>query len=238
MTRGTLNVMCDDRDYQLDKGQYLIFRPARCSAAPKSLTATSTGCILLRRPRSPPEQNMSAPLASSQSVICLPAHQMIRQINRVVAMLQQLQDCVRDQSGPLQNDLMTSVVLCELARQTAVAALPGASRSRSHVCDDILDYIKWNIRSDLRVADIARTFGYNEKYLSHLFSKIFGMPLKQYILKEKIETAMLLIRDTSQDLKSISTELGFNYYHNFMRAFKLSSGLTPTQYRSTYAARR
>jgi len=229
VTRGTLHINCNQNEYALSKGDYLIFPPDSIQHGSRISDCDFYWLHFFIA-------DNGAAKATAKS-ISLPVHASVKNLNRLVVMLQQLQDCIRDLSSPLQNDLMTSLVLCELSHQLHPREKADAGAERSQIYNDILDYIKWNIRLDLRVSDIARAFGYNEKYLSHLFAKLSGQPLKQYILREKIETALLLMKDTNQDLKQIAADLGFGYYHNFMRAFKLITGLTPTEYRGAYSRR-
>lgn len=78
----------------------------------------------------------------------------------------------------------------------------------------MLDYIKLNRANNLRVSDIALHFGYNEKYLSHLFRKLSGVPLKQFILKSKMDEANYLLTDTNLSIGEIAVKLGYTDAHN------------------------
>ena len=63
------------------------------------------------------------------------------------------------------------------------------------------------------------------------------MPLKQYILRAKIEQANFLLTDTNKSISEISRELGFSDNHNFSRTYKRLTGLTPSEYRDTFSKR-
>lgn len=82
-----------------------------------------------------------------------------------------------------------------------------------------------------------RLFTYNEKYLSHLFRQLSGMPLKQFILKSKIDEANYLLTDTNLSIGEIAVKLGYTDAHNFARTYKKSTGLSPSAYREAYAKR-
>ena len=101
----------------------------------------------------------------------------------------------------------------------------------------MLDYIKLNRANNLRVSDIALHFGYNEKYLSHLFRKLSGVPLKQFILKSKMDEASYLLTDTNLSIGEIAVNLGYTDAHNFARTYKKCTGLLPSAYRESYAKR-
>lgn len=97
--------------------------------------------------------------------------------------------------------------------------------------------VKLNYCNNLRVSDIALHFGYNEKYLSHLFRQLSGMPLKQFILKSKIDEANYLLTDTNLSIGEIAVKLGYTDAHNFARTYKKCTGLSPSAYREAYAKR-
>lgn len=80
-------------------------------------------------------------------------------------------------------------------------------------------------------------FGYNEKYISHLFKELSGMPLKHFIVKTKMDEANFLLTDTNLDIKVIASRLGYPDAHNFARAYKQYTGLSPSAYREAYAKR-
>ena len=97
-----------------------------------------------------------------------------------------------------------------------------------------------NRRKGLKASNcsfIALHFGYNEKYLSHLFRQLSGMPLKQFILKSKIDEANYLLTDTNLSIGEIAVKLGYTDAHNFARTYKKSTGLSPSAYREAYAKR-
>ena len=102
---------------------------------------------------------------------------------------------------------------------------------------DIVDYISWRIRENIRVSEIAAYFGYNEKYITTFFKKSSGVSLKSYILSRKMELAQALLTDTNLPIAQIGYEIGFSDNHNFSSAFKKVTGQSPSAYRNSYAER-
>ena len=102
---------------------------------------------------------------------------------------------------------------------------------------DIVDYIQRNLHRNIKITEIAEEFGYNAKYLSHLFTEIRGIPLKQYILNQKIDAANFMLADNDKPVTDIAAELGFSDVHNFARTYKKLTGLTPSEYRNAFAKR-
>ena len=63
------------------------------------------------------------------------------------------------------------------------------------------------------------------------------LPLKQFILKSKIDEANYLLTDTNLSIGEIAVKLGYTDAHNFARTYKKSTGLSPSAYREAYAKR-
>ena len=88
---------------------------------------------------------------------------------------------------------MTSSILCQVyddiaaayAGQNAHSVSAASKKPRSQLYNDIVDYVVHNIHSNVTVSQVARHFGYNDKYLSHMFREIGGVTLKQFILQKK-----------------------------------------------------
>lgn len=156
---------------------------------------------------------------------------------KLVALMKQLQSNVRDGHSRLALNYETTSLLCELYSQLTKEEADVDKLSQKQIYSDMLDYIKLNYCNNLRVSDIALHFGYNEKYLSHLFRQLSGMPLKQFILKSKIDEANYLLTDTNLSIGEIAVKLGYTDAHNFARTYKKSTGLSPSAYREAYAKR-
>lgn len=170
--------------------------------------------------------------------LLIPSSFMLPKMEKAVILLRQLQNAVRD--GYHQNVLnyMATVVLCELHQQfdSQLNRFP-LEHKKSQLYHDIVDYVNRNIHKNITVSSIAQKFGYNEKYLSHMFGQISGLTLKQFILQSKIGEANFLLSDTNMRIEQISNSLGFSDCHNFMKCYKKITGLTPTEYRNSFSHR-
>ena len=167
----------------------------------------------------------------------LPAYSRLPNPERLIVLMKQMQDCIRTYGDREENDFYCTSVLCELKNQTKQRESTIKQDAAKQIYLDIVDYVKYSVNSNLLVRDIAAYFGYNEKYISHVFSRIAGMPLKQYILNQKMEHAKALLADGNSTIAEITDLCGFNDSHTFMRAFKKATGFTPSEYRNTYASR-
>lgn len=157
---------------------------------------------------------------------------------KVVVLMKQLQDAAKNKYPSLALDSMTTSVIAELYGQLqSPVEADTEMTAQKQIHSDIIDYIENNIEKNIKISDIAAHFGYNEKYLSHLFAEITGTTLKKFILSRKIDAANFMLADSNKAILDIAKSLGFSDSHNFSRAYKKMTGLTPSEYRNAFAGR-
>lgn len=245
MTEGTLYISYAEENFQVSNGEYLLlppkanawrqgFQPAYCefywlhfSYEPSDKAQTSS------LPSLP-----AFPGACQESVFSIPQQGKIPKPEKMVILMKQLQDSVKNNYPKLALNAMATCVLTELYSQLYLHSHENTSfRSGKQIYSDILDYVKLHISENIKVTDIAAHFGYNAKYLSHLFAEFTGISLKQFILNQKMDTASFMLTDSNQSIGDIARALGFSDSHNFSRAYKRVTGLTPSEYRNTFDKR-
>lgn len=99
---------------------------------------------------------------------------------------------------------------------------------------EIIDCIKINYNSSLSIKKIAKTFNYNPDYLSLAIKRFTGLSLLKYINKTKLDASKQLLLNSSFSISEIAKQVGFNDDKHFMKLFKKSEDVTPTQYRNAY----
>lgn len=178
------------------------------------------------------------PVGADESRILLPVQARIPRIDRLIVLLKQLQDCNQKYRNMNLNNYALTAILCELYGQLYLSGGKVAMRDgQVQLYSDILDYITWRVRENIKVSEIAEYFGYNAKYITTFFKKACGISLKQYILNRKIELAKALLTDTNEPVSQIGYDIGFTDNHNFSNTFKRLTGQTPSEYRNSYAQR-
>lgn len=73
--------------------------------------------------------------------------------------------------------------------------------------------------------------GYTEYYFSHKFKKEVGCSVTDFIIKEKISQAKLMLEGTNDTIQSISDALSFSNRSYFYTCFQKLTGLSPSEYR-------
>jgi AraC-like DNA-binding protein len=175
----------------------------------------------------------------SDTKLFIPVQVSLSSPEKIVILMKQLQDSIRHNYNHSFENYITTTILWEIHNQFILPqlTLSADTKSKCQVYNDILDYVHLKLAQNIKVSDIAKHFGYNEKYLSHLFKDVAGMPLKQYILHKKINQAKFLLTDTNHTVHAISSSLCFSDHHYFMKLFKQKVGLTPSEYRNAFSKR-
>ena len=98
-----------------------------------------------------------------------------------------------------------------------------------------VDYIYKNLHRPLTLKMAAEHEHLDPSYLSKLFAKEMGIPIKAYILKAKVTTAQSILTFSDFSIADIADSLGFSSQSAFAAAFRKITGLTPMQYRNRYS---
>lgn len=101
----------------------------------------------------------------------------------------------------------------------------------SPVIQKVLNQINLNLTSDLSLKTLAEMFNISSGYLSTLFKKETGATLTDYVNRQRIEHAILLLNATSLQIQTIASYCGINDINYFTRTFKKFKGMTPKKYR-------
>lgn len=96
-----------------------------------------------------------------------------------------------------------------------------------------IDYIHENLGKNPSIVELAKVVGLNPTYLSRLFLKEVGIPLKRFIKEARIDTAKNLLSYSNLSYLSISNSLGFSSQSAFIVIFKDITGVTPKEYRTS-----
>lgn len=95
----------------------------------------------------------------------------------------------------------------------------------------VYDYIEQHLCEEITLGELANIVSLSPNYFSHLFKKMNGISLWEYINAKRIEKASRLILSNNRELTmlEIASRCGFNNTANFNKAFKKQKGITPTE---------
>lgn len=99
----------------------------------------------------------------------------------------------------------------------------------------LVEYVGAHYRQPLSRVQIAKALGYNESYISHLFSDALNTTAPEYINRLRIYDAQKMLLGTDYSVTQMVSELGFGSIRNFNRVFRQETGMSPRAYRNAAA---
>lgn len=98
----------------------------------------------------------------------------------------------------------------------------------------VLKYIDKHLSEKISNSELSKIICLNETYFSNAFTKQFGLPPKQYILKKRMSLAGKMLVETNMPVKEIAFQLGYDNEMYFNRTFHKFTGIPPGKYRKNY----
>ena len=95
---------------------------------------------------------------------------------------------------------------------------------------DIKSYIDRNIYEKLSIEAVSAQVNLSPSQVNRVFKKAFGITPYDYILSRKIDTAKLLLKNTSLSVKEIAYKLNFADEHYFSNVFLQKTGVRPKNF--------
>lgn len=83
----------------------------------------------------------------------------------------------------------------------------------------------WNI------SDIADSLYLSKSYLQKIYKSFFNKSIIEEMIEFRIEKAKKLLAETDLTVTEISKQCGYSSYNYFVRQFRLSEGISPSEYR-------
>jgi AraC family transcriptional regulator len=102
---------------------------------------------------------------------------------------------------------------------------------KEHV-EHVLEYIEPNLKTELNLADLARTACYSEYHFLRVFKDVTGLTPADYIRKRRLSEITREMDYSDRPISDIAFEYGFNSKENFTRAFKKEHHVLPTEYKA------
>ena len=130
----------------------------------------------------------------------------------------------------------------ELVRQIAAIVAPEADgrpwpqlgRAIGHA----IDHLGVHFSDDLSIDGLAAIVGISGSHLAHLFRAETGTTVRDYVNKERVESARDLLAHTDENLTEIAAFVGFFDASHLSRVFHQLLGKRPSAFRRSPASRR
>lgn len=220
MEKGTLYLQSEEIKYELKDGEYLLMEPSEFQKGYKSSKCRFYWMHFL----------LEEETGETHSEI--PRSGQLKNPERLYVLMKQLQDSDLRYMDKGLNACLATAVLHELTNQIRGGE---CAEQEEDLKSRVDEYVLSHMSEKLTVADLAKHFGYHEKYFAALFKEKAGNSVKKYVDSRKVERAKYLLLNTDAWVAEISEHLGFENVRNFYHVFKKETNCTPSEYRSLYS---
>jgi len=135
-----------------------------------------------------------------------------------------------DKASPLAIEGLILEMLAEASRASIALKQIANSRWLTEARDILIDRFSEN----LTLSDIAGLVGVHPVYLATSFRQRFGCTVGEFVRRLRIARACSDLSKPDQSLTTIALAAGFADQSHFCKAFKLYTGLTPSEYRRQF----
>ena len=103
------------------------------------------------------------------------------------------------------------------------------------VYQKVISYLSEHYAENITLSSVAKNFGYNEKYLSHMLHALTHMHFSHLLSLYRIKAAKRLLEGGERkNITEIAMACGFCAINTFHRVFKEATGVTPSEYRRKF----
>lgn len=136
----------------------------------------------------------------------------------------------RSTAGSLYSDTMDLAVAAHLTR-VLLPAPPLAMPVEDKRLRRALTYIHDNLDKDLSLHSMASAAAMSPFHFSRAFTRSQGKSPLQYVIRERMELAKLLLRTTRLPVAAVAIRVGYEDASRFGRHFRRHTGIAPGAYR-------
>ncbi len=97
--------------------------------------------------------------------------------------------------------------------------------------EDVKNFIKENIETELELEKVANNFGLSVYYFSRTFKEVTGINYSEYVNKCRIDIAKELLSTGEMNVKEVCYKVGYNDPNYFSKVFKKYEGISPVNFK-------
>ncbi len=96
----------------------------------------------------------------------------------------------------------------------------------------VVEYVEQHLEdSDLSVVELAETLGLSKSGLYRKLKGLLGVTPKDFVVKARMNRAVMLLENTTLPVKEITYRCGFSDQSYFGKCFRSAYGVSPSEYR-------
>lgn len=98
----------------------------------------------------------------------------------------------------------------------------------------VINIMQENLRRELPLSELARSVNLSPWWLCHMFKAEIGTSPKQHLKSMRMQKSQELLETSFLSVKEITSRVGVRNESHFVRDFKRTYSVTPTQYRARH----
>lgn len=100
----------------------------------------------------------------------------------------------------------------------------------------VIEFMTANLHRRIRLDELAKVANLSPSHLSHIFKTQTGLSPGEYLRTVRMEKARHLLATSLLSIKQIMAIAGYNSKSHFVRHFKKSFGVAPSEYRKSISS--
>lgn len=130
---------------------------------------------------------------------------------------------------------LTELLIRLIRTETAIDKKTNTSEIKKNITNPamnelIIEYLNDNIYSTVTIKDLCTNFLIGKTKLYEVFRDFSDVGIMEYYSRLKINEAKKLLKQKNLSVTQVSDMLSYSSLHNFSRAFKQHTGMSPTAY--------
>lgn len=154
----------------------------------------------------------------------------IRDHRHVTSLLHRMQRLSEHYSYPMLAVWQTEFMEWMLGLHDRINSQYDTNRNQQKI-KQAIDFIHKNYDKDLNMAVVSNYISMNYSLFSYLFKEYTGNNFVNYLKSIRMEEAKKLLAGTELRIVEISARVGYENEKHFMKTFKASCGVSPSEYR-------
>lgn len=220
--------------YKPSKGRLSYFWVHFYITDPDSLICSYTS--LLKNQHYLESISKITPLSAPRDCLLLPEYSRLSPQKRSVILFVQLLDIAkRDHyQATLRCRYALNLLLLEFTQESFSINNPAKNNIPRKICQ-LTEWIHTHYDQNITVDSLAKQYHYHPTYLTALFKQYTGYPVSSYVNHMRITAAKnILCSKATLSIREVASMCGFQDEKYFMRVFKQSEGMTPSEYRNAF----
>ncbi len=92
------------------------------------------------------------------------------------------------------------------------------------------EIITSNMEEPPTIPELAKLVGINQQKLKQGFKQVFRTTINQFLIKERMETARILLTEGTMNVSEVATRVGYSNKSHFSTKFKQHFGILPKEF--------